>query len=147
MGDGGSNDPRDADLTDYATLALAGVVQAAELVYQVANGRTVDEYAERALVHAVTTQNAAQMSAVFPEPQAFRLGLDSAVKALSGQPEHNEAVRYTLELLDLARRLKGNGAVVNLLKQRRSMNLSILRCWHDITVGDDTKRTSQLLCQ
>lgn len=110
--------PAYADLTDYSSLALAAVVQAAELVHACARGQAVSEADSRVLLDAITTQQAGSLHDVFPDPSRLRPGVTAAIRALSGEPESPEPVRYTLELIDLARRLKSNGRVLAHLRAR-----------------------------
>lgn len=98
------NDPRTLmdDLTDFRSLALAGVVQAAELVDARAHGRQVDETATLAVKKAITSQHAQRLREVFPEITDFRTGVATTVKALEGKPDNPEVLRYVLQLVELA---------------------------------------------
>jgi len=104
-----------ASATDYASLALAGVVQAALLVHRTANGESIDPKAEEALLHSIPTHRADSFAQVFPDPAAFGLGARVAVEALSGQAAAPEVLRYALQLIDLAKMLKGIPQVVEKL--------------------------------
>lgn len=110
--------PAYADLTDYSSLALAAVVQAAELVHGCARGQAVSEGDSRVLLDAIGTQDAESLQDVFPDPARLRPGVTAAIRALSGEPESPEPVRYALELIDLARRLKHNARVLAHLRSR-----------------------------
>lgn len=90
---------------DYASLALAGVAQAACLVHRVAQGQTVTEAERQALLRTVPTHNAPDLEAVFPDPRAFALGIDMAGDALSGKTRHPEVLHYSLQIIELARML------------------------------------------
>lgn len=90
------------DLTDFQSLALAGVVQAAELVDARAHGRQVDETATLAVKKAITSQHAERLREVFPEITDFRTGVATTVKALEGKPDNPEVLRYALQLVELA---------------------------------------------
>ena len=98
------SDPRTLmdDLTDFSALALAGVVQAAELVDACAHGRQLDDEANRAVKGAITSQHAERLREVFPQITDFRTGVASTVKALEGKPDNPEALRYALQLVELA---------------------------------------------
>lgn len=104
-----------ASSTDYASLALAGVVQAALLVHRTASGEPVDADAQAALLSSIPTHQADSLDEVFPEPQAYRLGARVAVEALSGQAAAPEVLRYALQLIDLAKMLRGIPQVVEKL--------------------------------
>lgn len=108
------NTPPDAMTSDdYRLLALAGVAQAAQLVHATAHGRPVDTAAQAALFAAVKTQSAASLAEVMPDPSSFRKGLQTVREGLSGERISPEVARYSLQLLDLARRLKGNRAITD----------------------------------
>ncbi len=100
---------------DYRVLALAGVVQAAALVHDVAHGRELPAGARRTLLRTVPTRNAADMDEVFPDPGAYRRGIAAARGALSGSARPPEVLRYTLQLIELARVLAGVPQVVEKL--------------------------------
>lgn len=94
------------DLTDYLSLSLAGVVLAAELVHTCAHGRHQDPAAASAVKGAITSQHADNLREVFPQMGDFRQGVTSAIDALEGKPKNAEALRYTLQLIEIAGLLK-----------------------------------------
>ncbi|MFU8817777.1 MAG: lysogenization protein HflD [Pseudomonadales bacterium] len=107
--------PAVTEAVDYAALALAGVVQAATLVHRRAHGQTLPEDAHQAVLRSVPTRQAGGMEDVFPDPGAFRLGATSAIDALSGRSDAPEILRYTLQLVELAKMLSGVPQVVEKL--------------------------------
>lgn len=100
---------------DYRALALAGITQAAALVHDVAHGRNVAADDRRALLLTVPTRRAADMAEVFPDPARYRLGIAAARDCLSGRPRTPQILRYTLQLIELARMLGGVPQVVEKL--------------------------------
>ena len=100
---------------DYRALSLAGVTQSALLVHDTAHGRSTPEDAERALLLTVPTRHAGDMAEVFPDPFAYRLGVRTAIDALSGKARAPEVLRYSLQLIELARLLGGVPQVVEKL--------------------------------
>ena len=105
------------DLTDYASLALAALVGAAQGVHALANGHR-ESAAERAiLTAAIPTQHAASLKEIFPEVANYRGGIKAAIRALGGESANPEVLRYVLQLLDLARRLKRNPMVLQRLQE------------------------------
>jgi len=100
---------------DYRSLALAGVTQAAALVHAAAHGRGVPEESSRALLLTVPTTKARDLSEVFPDPGAYGLGISTAMEALTGKARSPEVLRYTLQLIELARMLGGVPQVVEKL--------------------------------
>jgi len=121
-GDGTQGDAtRTEDLTDYTSLALAGLVQAAQLVHARANGLPATAPEIAAVKRAITTQNAGTMLEVFPVVQDFRLGVRIAINAISGKMSNvstgeataPEVLRYCLQLAALARRLARNSEALS----------------------------------
>lgn len=100
---------------EYQALALAGVTQAAALVHQAALGRSLPEEAERALLLTVPVRDARDLGEVFPDPSAYALGITAATEALTGKSRTPEVLRYTLQLIELARMLGGVPQVVEKL--------------------------------
>ena len=100
---------------DYRALTLAGVTQAAALVHDTAYGRSTPEEAERALLLTVPTRNAGDMREIFPDPRDYRLGIRTAIDALTGKARAPEVLRYSLQLIELARLLSGVPQVVEKL--------------------------------
>ncbi|HEX7036159.1 MAG TPA: DUF489 family protein [Pseudomonadales bacterium] len=94
-----------ADPIDYHALSLAGAAQAAALVHATAHGRPVDREAEHALLISVPTHRAGSMAEVFPDPAAYAVGIRAAMEILSGKARSPEVLRYTLQVIELARLL------------------------------------------
>lgn len=112
----------DADL-DYRSLALAGVAQAASLVHAKAQVGSEDRFAPAAaaaIKQAILTRNAQQWAQVFPDPVALESGARIAggllgTELLKGPPREPEVLRYCLQLIDLAAKLKRDSAVLERL--------------------------------
>lgn len=100
---------------DYQALALAGVVQAAALVHRVAHGQAVADDAQTALLGTVPTRQADDLDQVFPDPGAYGTGVSIALEALGGKSRTPEVLRYSLQLIELARLLKGVPQIVEKL--------------------------------
>ena len=100
------------DLTDYASLALAGVILAADLVHDRAHGRHLDSAASAAVKGAITTHHAASLREVFPQTTDLRAGVRSAIEALRGKPKNAEVLRYALQLIELAGLLRRSATVI-----------------------------------
>lgn len=90
---------------DYSALALAGVAQAAALVHRTAQGEALPDGPRRALLATIATRNAPDLASVFPDPAAFRIGVDMATQALSGSARQPQVLHYSLQLIELARLL------------------------------------------
>ena len=103
------------DLTDYHALSLAGVVLAADLVHAAAHGKHQDAAAAAAVKTAITSQHAENLREVFPQVGDFRTGVSTTVAALRGNPENPEALRYALQLIELASLLKQSPEVIERL--------------------------------
>lgn len=100
------NNARMDDLTDYLSLSLAGAVLSAELVHNCAHGRQQEPDALAAVKGAITSHHAASLREVFPRISDYRQGVASAISALEGKPANPEALRYTLQLIEIAALLK-----------------------------------------
>jgi high frequency lysogenization protein len=97
--------PPVTDRIDYRALALAGVVQAAAMVHRVAHGESLPEAPLRALLRTIPTRNAGGLQEIFPEPGEFRVGAEAALEAFSGRSRTPEILRYSLQVVELARML------------------------------------------
>lgn len=100
---------------DYRTLALAGVFQVAELVRATATGLPVAETAREAVVDAITTHRASEMAEIFPEPQLYHPGIQTALATLAGDRDRADVLRYAMQLIDLAKRLGKSPVVIERL--------------------------------
>ncbi|MFV2089264.1 MAG: DUF489 family protein [Pseudomonadales bacterium] len=103
------------DLTDYRSLALAGIMLAAELVHSRARGIPQDPATVVAVKRAITSQHAESMREVFPTIDNFEPGVASAINALRGKPENPEVLRYGLQLIGLANLLGRSGEALQQL--------------------------------
>lgn len=97
---------------DYGALSLAGVFLAATLVHRMASGDRVDPEQQDTLLATIPTHQATELSEVFPEPAAYQLGAQVAIDALSGRSTAPEILRYALQLVDLAKLLRGVPQIV-----------------------------------
>lgn len=88
-------------------IALAGVVQAAALVQQIAHKGTVDGEACETLLASILEQEPATTEAVYGSVSALRLGLKALLEQISVSHSHRdrEIARYCANLLSLERRL------------------------------------------
>jgi len=103
------------DLTDYASLSLAGVVLAAELVHAKARGLHQAPGTAQTIKNAITSHHAASLREVFPDMGDFRPGVESAIAALQGKQQNPEILRYALQLIELAALLKKSPEVIEKL--------------------------------
>jgi len=97
---------------DYGALSLAGVFLAATLVHRMASGDRVDRAQQDTLLATIPTHQATELSEVFPHPAAYQLGAQMAMNALSGRSTAPEILRYALQLVDLAKLLRGVPQIV-----------------------------------
>lgn len=102
--------------THYPSLTLAGIVQTAMMVHDTAHGRGVSEDDRQMLLSTILTHNASDLEEIFPQPGAYRAGIRQAIEMLSGRIPAAEILRYTLQLIELSRRLRGNSSVVRRLE-------------------------------
>ncbi|MCB1683454.1 MAG: DUF489 family protein [Pseudomonadales bacterium] len=103
---------------DYRSLALAGVVQAAALVQARAHGRDgpgLGAAAVAAVRHPIRSRHPENTAEIFPDPAALAPGVELAIELMSSKPKDLEILRYSLQLIDLAGRLKRHKAVLERL--------------------------------
>lgn len=86
------------------TLALAGVMQATELVRQAAWHGTWSGFAASASLRSLFQLEADCVTAVYGGVQDLRLGLETLVALLRGESRNADALRYAVGLLQLERR-------------------------------------------
>jgi len=103
------------DLTDYRSLALAGIVLSAELVRGCAHGSRLDPAAVSAVKRAIGTAHAETFRAVFGDIADYRGGVVTAIALLEGKPSNSEPLRYALQLIELASLLRRTPEVVTRL--------------------------------
>lgn len=86
------------------TLALAGVLQAAELVRQAAAHGTWSGYAATASLNSLFRLEADSPEAVFGERERMRLGVETLVAVLDGDSRYADTLRYTVSLLQVQKK-------------------------------------------
>ncbi len=86
------------------TLALAGIMQAAELVRQAAWHGTWSGYAASASLYSLFKLEATSVELVYGNKKQLRLGLETLLAALQGENRYTEALRYAISLLQIERR-------------------------------------------
>lgn len=103
------------------TLALAGVVQAAILVEQVAKTGQVQQDAYKCTIESLFDLNPVSTLAVYGgTAQHLRIGLEALRDMLAGQHKHQEAMRYALGALHLQKKLAGRKDMLNTIATRIS---------------------------
>jgi len=86
------------------TLALAGIMQAAELVRQAAWHGTWSGYAASASLKSLFRLEAESAEEIYGGKTHLRLGLETLLAALQGENRYAEALRYAIGLLQIERR-------------------------------------------
>jgi high frequency lysogenization protein len=100
-------------------LALAGVVQAAILVDQVAKTGLAQQDAYKCSIESLFDLNPSNTLAVYGgSAQHLRVGLEALRDMLAGKHKHQEAMRYALGALHLQKKLAGTRAMLNTLASR-----------------------------
>ncbi|GGY66751.1 high frequency lysogenization protein HflD [Cellvibrio zantedeschiae] len=103
------------------TLALAGVVQAAILVEQVAKTGQTQPDAYKCSIESLFDLNPASTLAVYGgSAQHLRIGLEALRDMLAGKHKHQEAMRYALGALHLQKKLAGRRDMLNTIASRIS---------------------------
>lgn len=90
------------------TLALAGVLQATELVRQAAWHGTWSGYAATASLDSLFQLEADTVDSVYGDRKRMRLGLETLISVLQGDQSSNDALRYAIALLQIERRFQAN---------------------------------------
>jgi high frequency lysogenization protein len=88
------------------TLALAGIMQAGDLVRQAAWHGTWSGYAARASLHSLFRLEADSVEMIYGDKSRLRLGLETLLAALQGENRYADALRYVIGLLQIERRFK-----------------------------------------
>jgi high frequency lysogenization protein len=107
------------------TLALAGVVQAAILVEQIAKTGQVPQDAYKCSIESLFDLNPSSTSAVYGgSAQHLRVGLEALRDMLAGKHKNQEAMRYALGALHLQKKLAGRKDMLNTIASRISQAAS-----------------------
>ncbi len=88
------------------TLALAGVLQATELVRQAAWHGTWSGYAATASLDSLFRLEADNVDSVYGDRKRMRLGLETLISVLQGDQGSNDALRYAVALLQIERQFQ-----------------------------------------
>jgi high frequency lysogenization protein len=86
------------------TLALAGVMQATELVRQAAWHGTWSGYAASTSLNSLFNLESESVEMVYGGKTHLRLGLETLIAALQGEGRYAEVLRYTIGLFQIERR-------------------------------------------
>ena len=86
------------------TLALAGIMQAGELVRQAAWHGTWSGFAASASLNSLFALESESVEGIFGEKARLRLGLETLLAALQGESRYTEVLRYAIGLLQIERR-------------------------------------------
>ena len=122
------------------TLALAGVVQAAILVEQVAKTGQVPQDAYKCSIKSLFDLNPSSTVAVYGgSAQHLRIGLEALRDMLAGQHKHQETMRYALGALHLQKKLAGRkdmlGTIASRIEQAASQ-AEHFSSTHDNVIGN-----------
>ena len=92
--------------------ALAGLIQAAVTVHEIAHGQPVDTTLKTALIRAIFATNPESLDDIFPTLAPYREGLRVAATMLSSPVGAAiEPLKYSVALLDLEKRLRSRPAL------------------------------------
>ena len=100
------------------TLALAGILQAAELVRQAAWHGTWSGYAASASLRSLFRMEAESTEQVYGGKTHLRLGLETLLAALQGEKRYTEALRYSIGLLQIERKFMASGQLQQTVGKR-----------------------------
>jgi high frequency lysogenization protein len=91
------------------TLALAGLLQAIQLVQQMANNGQADSRALEASIGSLFRFDAEEAAEVFGGPASLRLGLQRVIAQLEGDGRDTAQTRIAMSVLHLERRFMASG--------------------------------------
>ena len=94
-------------------MALAGVLQATELVRQAAWHGTWSGYAATASLDSLFRLEADTVDSVYGDRKRMRLGLETLISVLQGDQGSNDALRYAVALLQVERNFQRNKTLQN----------------------------------
>ncbi len=94
-------------------LALAGVLQATELVRQAARHGTWSGYAASASLASVFRLESANVDEIYGDRQRMRLGLETVHAVFSGTHPHAESLQHAVCLLRLQKPFTANRAMLH----------------------------------
>lgn len=100
------------------TMALAGIMQAAELVRQAAWHGTWSGYAASASLKSLFRMEAESVELVYGDKSHLRLGLETLLAALHGENRYTEALRYAIGLLQLERKFMSSASLQETVGKR-----------------------------
>jgi high frequency lysogenization protein len=89
-----------------ATLALAGVFQATELVRQAANHGTWSGYAAVTCLDSLFAVQSDSVEEIYGGNSHMRLGLETLIAVLRGENQQLESLRYAVGLLQIERKFQ-----------------------------------------
>lgn len=120
-------------MLDQQVVALAGVTQAAVFVDWVANARDPQPQASQALLRPVLIQDVPDLRDLVPDLSRFEVGLETLSTMLTAPgTEVVQPARYLLNILEIARRLRGRPSLVERLRNEIAANANAFS-------GDETE--------
>jgi len=100
------------------TLALAGIMQAGELVRQAAWHGTWSGFAASASLNSLFKLESDSVEAIYGDKSRLRLGLETLIAALQGENRYTEVLRYAIGLLQIERRFVKSRRLQDTIGQR-----------------------------
>jgi high frequency lysogenization protein len=88
------------------TLAFAGVFQATELVRQAACHGTWSGFAATSCLGSLFRMEADSVESIYGGPTRLKLGIETMLSVLKGEPRHMDALRYSVGLLQIERKFR-----------------------------------------
>lgn len=113
---------------DYRNIALAVVVQCAQLVDSLATTGRADDAQIEACIAPLLALDPKNVGEVYPDVSRFSIGLNALQKSLekNGMKEFGEPIRYVLGMTVLQQQL-GKVSSMQSLIRRRLQNISVLK--------------------
>lgn len=127
------NNPMTAN--HHQTIALAGVLQAANLVEQLARQGSLSTDDIQMMVNAILNMKPQSTLAIYGSVDQIRSGLKGIRQLLGSERQQvkPDVVRYTMSLLHLEKRLQKNGKMLHQLGEELSDSQQKLNYFNDAT--------------
>lgn len=133
-------------MLDQQVVALAGVTQAAVFVDWVANARDPRPEANQALLRPVLIQDVPDMRDLVPDLSTFEVGLETLGTMLTSPgTEVVQPARYLLNILEIARRLRGRPSLVERLRTEIAAKSNAFSAARESTADAEDEALAQLL--
>ena len=130
---------------EYRNIALAVVVQCAQLVHTLATSGRADAAQIKACIAPLLMTDPDTVADVYPDVRRFTAGLVTLQKAMdsNGMKEYAEAMKYVLGMSVLQQQLMAVPSMQNIIRQRMLQRDTLFLDIEDIEPGDNPLAASR----